>query len=145
MISIKNLYKSYIDNSTEQVVFQDLSYRFESQGVYSVAGSSGSGKTTLLNLISGLDVYNKGTIVVDDKTIESLSVEEKSILRKDYFGFGYQFHYLLENLTVFENCLAACHGTENEYIYDIMKKLGIDHIKNKFPSNISGVKNKEHL
>ena len=138
MISIKKLSKSYKDKSGSQKVFKDLSYEFESNGVYSILGSSGSGKTTLLNLISGLDSFQNGTIEVFNQNLNELSVEEKSALRKKYFGFGYQFHYLLENLSIYENCLAANFGVDNGNIDVTLKKLGIAKIKNKLPSKVSG-------
>ena len=138
MISIKKLSKSYKDKSGSQKVFKNLSYEFESNGVYSILGSSGSGKTTLLNLISGLDSFQNGTIEVFNQNLSKLSVEEKSALRKKYFGFGYQFHYLLENLSIYENCLAANFGIDNGNIDVTLKKLGIAKIKNKLPSKVSG-------
>ena len=138
MISIKKLSKSYKDKSGSQKVFKNLSYEFESIGVYSILGSSGSGKTTLLNLISGLDSFQNGTIEVFNQNLNELSVEEKSALRKKYFGFGYQFHYLLENLSIYENCLAANFGVDNGNIDVTLKKLGIAKIKNKLPSRVSG-------
>ena len=138
MISINKLSKSYKDKSGSQQVFKNLSYEFESNGVYSILGSSGSGKTTLLNLISGLDSFQNGTIEVFNQHLNELSVEEKSALRKKYFGFGYQFHYLLENLSIYENCLAANFGVDNGNIDVTLKKLGIAKIKNKLPSRVSG-------
>ena len=138
MISINKLSKSYKDKSGSQQVFKNLSYEFESNGVYSILGSSGSGKTTLLNLISGLDSFQNGTIEVFNQNLNELSVEEKSALRKKYFGFGYQFHYLLENLSIYENCLAANFGVDNGNIDVTLKKLGIAKIKNKLPSKVSG-------
>ena len=138
MISINKLSKSYKDKSGRQKVFKNLSYEFESNGVYSILGSSGSGKTTLLNLISGLDSFQNGTIEVFNQNLSKLSVEEKSALRKKYFGFGYQFHYLLENLSIYENCLAANFGVDNGNIDVTLKKLGIAKIKNKLPSKVSG-------
>ena len=138
MISINKLSKSYKDKSGTQKVFKNLSYEFESNGVYSILGSSGSGKTTLLNLISGLDSFQSGTIKVFNQNLNELSVEEKSTLRKKYFGFGYQFHYLLENLSIYENCLAANFGIDNGNIDVTLKKLGIAKIKNKLPSKVSG-------
>ena len=138
MISINKLSKSYKDKSGSQQVFKNLSYEFDSNGVYSILGSSGSGKTTLLNLISGLDSFQNGTIEVFNQNLSKLSVEEKSALRKKYFGFGYQFHYLLENLSIYENCLAANFGIDNGNIDVTLKKLGIAKIKNKLPSKVSG-------
>lgn len=138
MITIKKLSKSYVDNSSNQKVFENLTYEFESKGVYSIVGSSGSGKTTLLNLISGLDNFESGSIQVFNQNLGKLSVEEKSALRQKYFGFGYQFHYLLENLSIYENCLAVNFGEDNGNINATLKQLGIEKIKNKFPSKISG-------
>ena len=138
MITIKKLSKSYVDNSSNQKVFENLTYEFETKGVYSIVGSSGSGKTTLLNLISGLDNFESGTIEVFNQNLGKLSVEERSALRQKYYGFGYQFHYLLENLSIYENCLAANFGEDNGNINKTLKKLGIESIKNKFPSKISG-------
>jgi len=138
MISINKLSKSYKGNSGSQRVFKNLSYEFESSRVYSILGSSGSGKTTLLNLISGLDSFENGTIEVFNQNLSKLSVEEKSALRKKYFGFGYQFHYLLANLSIYENCLAANFGVDNGNIDLTLKKLGIAKIKNKLPSKVSG-------
>tara|TARA_B100001989_G_scaffold64739_1_gene43786 strand:+ start:4652 stop:5302 length:651 start_codon:yes stop_codon:yes gene_type:complete len=138
MISINKVSKSYQDESDSQIVFKNLSYEFESNGVYSILGSSGSGKTTLLNLISGLDSFEDGTIKVFDENLSKLSIEEKSALRKKYFGFGYQFHYLLENLSIYENCLAANFGIDNGNVDVTLKKLGIAKIKNKLPSKVSG-------
>ena len=138
MITIKKLSKSYVDNSSNQKVFENLTYEFETNGVYSIVGSSGSGKTTLLNLISGLDNFESGTIEVFNQNLGKLSVEERSALRQKYYGFGYQFHYLLENLSIYENCLAANFGEDNGNINQTLKKLGIESIKNKFPSKISG-------
>ena len=126
MISIKNLSKSYVDHSGHQKVFENVSYEFDDKGVYSIVGSSGSGKTTLLNLISGLDSFENGTIEVINQNLSILSVEERSALRKKYFGFGYQFHYLLENLSIYENCLAANFGVDTGNIDKTLKKLGIE-------------------
>ena len=131
MISIKNLSKSYDDHSGHQKVFENVSYEFGDKGAYSIVGSSGSGKTTLLNLISGLDSFDNGTIEVINQNLSILSVEERSALRKKYFGFGYQFHYLLENLSIYENCLAANFGIDTDNIDKTLKKLGIENIKNK--------------
>ena len=134
MISLKGVKKSYGD----QEVFLDLNLTFEASNTYSIVGSSGSGKTTFLNLISGLDSYDDGEIFISDKILHKLSSDEKSLLRRDNFGFAYQFHYLLENLTVYENCLATLFEKDDDSINNILKKLGIFELKDKYPSKISG-------
>ncbi len=138
MIKVTNLAKIYKDKSSEQEVFSELSFSFNKSGSYSVVGPSGSGKTTFLNLLSGLDSFNSGSININGMELHKATAETKSNLRKKLFGFAYQFHYLLENLTVFENCLACCFGKDDGSIDEILKNLKINHIKDKFPSNISG-------
>ena len=138
MIKVKNISKIYKDKSSEQEIFSDLSIDFKASTSYSIVGPSGSGKTTFLNLISGLDAFDNGSITIKGTELSTADPEAKSKLRKGLFGFAYQFHYLLDNLTVFENCLASCFGKNNRSIQKILKDLEIAHIKDKFPSNISG-------
>tara|TARA_B100000427_G_C15278065_1_gene494072 strand:+ start:31 stop:675 length:645 start_codon:yes stop_codon:yes gene_type:complete len=138
MIKVSSLNKVYRDKSSEQVVFDNLSMSFKASSSYSIVGPSGSGKTTFLNLISGLDGFESGSININGHELSKSNTEAKSKLRKDLFGFAYQFHYLLDNLTVFENCLASRFGNDDGSIEEILKDLEIDHIKDKFPSNISG-------
>ena len=82
--------------------------------------------------------YDNGEIFISDKILHKLSSDEKSLLRRDNFGFAYQFHYLLENLTVYENCIATLFEKDDVSINNILKKLGIFELKDKYPSKISG-------
>lgn len=134
MISLSKVSKFY----ESQEVFSELSLTFNTSTTHSIVGSSGSGKTTLLNLISGLDSYNNGKVIVDGQILHTLSSDEKSMLRRKFFGFAYQFHYLLENLTIYENCIASNFGKHESSIDDILKKLSISELRDKYPSKISG-------
>ena len=134
MISLSKVSKFY----ESQEVFSELSLTFNTSTTHSIVGSSGSGKTTLLNLISGLDSYNNGKVIVDGQILHTLSSDEKSMLRRKFFGFAYQFHYLLENLTIYENCIASNFGKHESSIDDILKKLYISELRDKYPSKISG-------
>ena len=134
MISLSKVSKFY----ESQEVFSELSLTFNASTTHSIVGSSGSGKTTLLNLISGLDSYNNGKVIVDGQILHTLSSDEKSMLRRKFFGFAYQFHYLLENLTIYENCIASNFGKHESSIDDILKKLSISELRDKYPSKISG-------
>ena len=104
MIKVKNISKTYRDKSSKHEVFTNLSINFDNSTSYSIVGPSGSGKTTFLNLISGLDAFDEGSIIVDGVELFQAKPEITSSLRKKLFGFAYQFHYLLDNLTVYENC-----------------------------------------
>ena len=69
-----------------------------------VIGSSGSGKTTLLQILAGLEIPDQGDIYFNEINLSSNNAKNFHLMRKNLFGFAYQFHYLLDDLTVFENC-----------------------------------------
>ena len=60
-IEIKNLIKNYGDIQA----VSDFSYVFESNGKYAIIGQEGAGKSTLLNVISGLESYDCGSVMID--------------------------------------------------------------------------------
>mgnify|MGYP003332834896 FL=1 len=138
MISLEKVNKSYGSNELKQEVLNDLSFDFKKGTTYSIVGPSGSGKTTFLNILSGLDVFDSGSIKIENVELSHLNQDELSKLRKDNFSFAYQFHYLLENLTIYENCLAANLDAQEHEIDQILSRLGINNLKHKFPSHISG-------
>ena len=138
MISLEKVNKSYGSNELKQEVLNDLSFDFKKGTTYSIVGPSGSGKTTFLNILSGLDIFDSGSIKIENVELSHLNQDELSKLRKDNFSFAYQFHYLLENLTIYENCLAANLDAEEHEIDHILSRLGINNLKHKFPSHISG-------
>jgi putative ABC transport system ATP-binding protein len=69
----------------------------------SVMGPSGCGKTTLLNVLSGLDDITVGEIVIDGKSIHTMSDKERTYYRAQKMGFVFQAFNLLPVLSAVEN------------------------------------------
>jgi lipoprotein-releasing system ATP-binding protein len=68
-----------------------------------ITGPSGSGKSTLLHLIGGLEEPDHGSISLDQVELGSLHGFEQATFRRRNFGFVFQFHHLLTDLTATEN------------------------------------------
>jgi putative ABC transport system ATP-binding protein len=71
--------------------------------IVAVMGPSGSGKTTLLHCLAGILVPASGEIRFAGERIDTLGETERSRLRRQRFGFVFQFGQLVPELTVEEN------------------------------------------
>jgi len=71
--------------------------------ILAVMGPSGSGKSTLLHCLAGILVPSAGEIVFDGRRVDTLAEAERSALRRDRFGFVFQFGQLVPELTAEEN------------------------------------------
>ncbi|MGC8766051.1 MAG: ABC transporter ATP-binding protein [Brevinematia bacterium] len=144
IIKVENLYKEF-GTEVKTIVLKGINLSFK-RGVFTaMIGPSGSGKTTFLNVISLLEPPTSGKLTIDGIDFSNKNVNESSYFRNENFGFVFQFHYLLPEFTVYENILMP-FWIENQKIdskierrvKDLMKKIDIWKIKDKYPSQISG-------
>ena len=71
--------------------------------ILAIMGPSGSGKTTLLHCLAGILVPASGEIWFDGQRVDTLNEARRSTLRRDRFGFVFQFGQLIPELTAEEN------------------------------------------
>jgi putative ABC transport system ATP-binding protein len=71
--------------------------------ILAIMGPSGSGKSTLLHCLAGILVPESGEIWFDGRRIDILNEERRSALRRDHFGFVFQFGQLVPELSAEEN------------------------------------------
>jgi putative ABC transport system ATP-binding protein len=89
----------------------------ESGEIVAVMGPSGSGKSTLLHCLAGILTPASGEVVFAGRRIDTLGESERSALRRERFGFVFQFGQLVPELTAEENValpllLAGCRRAE---------------------------------
>jgi ABC-type lipoprotein export system ATPase subunit len=68
-------------------------------------GASGSGKTTLMNILGCLDRPSSGRYSLDGHAIESLSSDQRALVRNDKIGFCFQNFNLLPRTNALENVM----------------------------------------
>jgi putative ABC transport system ATP-binding protein len=71
--------------------------------ILAVMGPSGSGKSTLLHCLAGILVPDSGEIHFGGRRLDTLREGERSALRRDRFGFVFQFGQLVPELSAEEN------------------------------------------
>jgi len=104
-------------------------------------GPSGSGKTTILNAIAGLDHPDTGRITLNGKTF--FSEDEKPLPTQERnIGYLFQDYALFPHMTVEKNIAYGVKKMEadaaRERINQLVSTLGIQHLANKYPHQISG-------
>jgi putative ABC transport system ATP-binding protein len=99
LISAAGLHKSF--GATPALRGADLSVR--GGEIVAIMGPSGSGKSTLLHCMAGILAPDSGEVWLDDTRLDRLSEERRSRLRRDQFGFVFQFGQLVPELTAAEN------------------------------------------
>jgi putative ABC transport system ATP-binding protein len=71
--------------------------------ILAVMGPSGSGKSTLLHCLAGILTPSQGEIFYAGRRLDVLNDKERTALRRDDFGFVFQFGQLVPELTAQEN------------------------------------------
>jgi putative ABC transport system ATP-binding protein len=71
--------------------------------ILAIMGPSGSGKSTLLHCLAGILTPDSGEVWFDGHRIDTLGEEKRSALRRDRFGFVFQFGQLVPELSAEEN------------------------------------------
>lgn len=101
-IEVKGVCKNS-PNREEEKILTDISLSIKKGEFVSIMGPSGSGKSTLLGLLAGIDDVSKGSIVIDETDITTLSEAKLSKFRNENMGIIFQSPNLIETLNAEQN------------------------------------------
>jgi len=87
----------------ETAALRGASVSIRAGAMVAVMGPSGSGKSTLLHCLAGILVPDSGEVWFDGRRTDQLSEADRSALRRQRFGFVFQFGQLVPELTAEEN------------------------------------------
>jgi len=143
IIQFIDVYKSYRNGATPIKALQGVNLSFEAGDFVTIMGPSGGGKTTLLNLLAGLDLPDRGQIILQGRNISDLSDHDLTLLRRKEIGFVFQFFNLMPTLTVQENVelpllLAHSSKTEGSRVKTLLEYVGLWNRAQSFPAELSG-------
>lgn len=137
-LQAQNLAKSY--NSRK--VVKDVSLNVDTGEVVGLLGPNGAGKTTSFYMIVGLIAIDNGEVLLDNKNITRLSIDERAKL-----GLGYlpQEASVFRKLTVAENIMAILElrpelslAERQDKLIDLMREFHISHLHNVLGISLSG-------
>ncbi|MEU1889019.1 ABC transporter ATP-binding protein [Micromonospora rifamycinica] len=128
----------------ETVALVDAGLRIDEGEVVAVLGSSGSGKSTLLHCLAGIVRPDRGRVLFDGQDLVTMTDARRSALRREAFGFVFQFGQLVPELTCLENValplrLARVPRREAEQrAGQWLERLEVTEVAGKRPGEVSG-------
>ncbi len=132
MIKVINLSHYY----NKDLALENINLEIKKGEFVSIIGESGSGKSTLLSVLSTLLKPSSGEIIYEN--INYKNIKNIDRFRRENIGFIFQFHYLINYLSVKENINLANEKATKEEIFELLKLLNIENLIDKYPNEISG-------
>ncbi|MGX7109264.1 ABC transporter ATP-binding protein [Facklamia miroungae] len=141
-IDVKNIEKSYQDGNKTIQALKTTNFSVDSGEFVAIIGPSGSGKSTLLSIIGGLQTPSNGQVYLKDQNFSTLSEKERTKMRFNEIGFILQSSNLIPFLKVKDQLRLVDKINkktfQREHAQELLKKLGIDQLKDKYPAALSG-------
>jgi len=138
MLQLAQISKSY---SSGARVLSDISLSLARGEYIAIMGESGVGKSTLLNVIAGLDLPDRGRVLLDGRDITTLDDDERTHLRRSHLGFVFQAFHLLPYLSVEQNIALplVLNGTaEAARVKELAAAIGLAERLTRYPRELSG-------
>jgi ABC-type lipoprotein export system ATPase subunit len=108
LLTASSLHKTYLLGRRELKVLRGVDLELKRGDFLGLRGASGAGKSTLLHLLGGLDTPTQGDVVLQGRSLASLSSRELAAVRNKEVAYIFQAYYLLPELDALENvCLPA--------------------------------------
>ena len=113
-------------------IIKNISFTINKGDFIGVVGSTGAGKTTIVDLLLGLYVPTQGAIYIDDKRIDNLDFNLKSLI-----GYVSQ-NISLVNDTIVKNIAFGINDNEIDYklIKEVIGKSQLTDLVNKLDDGI---------
>jgi putative ABC transport system ATP-binding protein len=144
IIELQNIGKTYGKGESATEALKDINLRIECGEFWSIMGPSGSGKSTLLNILGCMDIPTSGTYLLNGEIVNTLKNEQLSVVRNKTISFVFQHFALLNDYSVYDNimlplnCRKMSAGEKKKRVKYYMKRLGIEQLAKKHPTQISG-------
>jgi putative ABC transport system ATP-binding protein len=132
MIKVINVNHSY----HKDIALENINLTIKKGEFIAITGESGSGKSTLLSILSTLLKPSCGELFFDNQNYHE--IKNIDTFRQHNIGFIFQFHYLINYLSVQENIQIANEKATAQEILALLESLGIKELAHRFPNEISG-------
>lgn len=144
LVQFRGITRSFREGERERVVLAEADLSVGRGEWLSLLGRSGSGKSTVLNLISGIDLPDRGEVTVAGTVLNRLTERQRTLFRREKIGFVFQFYNLIPTLTVIENILLPLELSglltreRRSDAHDLLTEIGLADREKSYPDRLSG-------
>jgi ABC-type bacteriocin/lantibiotic exporter with double-glycine peptidase domain len=134
-LNFKNIKFSFLIQKQRKKIFNNLNLIIKSGEKIGIVGDNGAGKTTFVNLLSGLLVPNKGSILVDGKSIKNNIKNWQANI-----GYIYQSTFLMND--TIENNICFDEVKNHDHYLKIKKintLIGFDKFLKNLPEGLNTI------
>ncbi len=139
MIALEDVHKSFGDTE----VLRGVSMGVSRGEVVCLIGASGSGKSTLLRCINGLETYDRGSVVVEGRRVDSRSPSIRQI--RSEVAMVFQRFNLFPHRTALENVMEGPLYVKKEPAIvveerarNLLASVGLSDKEGAHPGQLSG-------
>ncbi len=104
-LALRDIKRTFVQGDRRLEVLRGVSLDLKAGEIVALVGQSGSGKSTMLHIAGLLERPDGGDVVVDGKGAGALGDPERTVLRRRFLGFVYQYHHLLPEFSALENVM----------------------------------------
>jgi lipoprotein-releasing system ATP-binding protein len=104
-LSLQGIERTFVQGDRQLQVLQGVSLDLRAGEIVALVGQSGSGKSTLLHIAGLLERPDGGDVVLEGRSAGQQNDRQRTMLRRKFLGFVYQYHHLLPEFSALENVM----------------------------------------
>lgn len=144
LISVKDLTRRYGEGDATVHALRGVSLTVAAGEMVALMGPSGSGKSTLMNVLGLFDRPSSGSYFLNGQDMLRLTGRQQAAYRGRHIAFVFQGIHLLPRLTALANVelpmsyARMSSRVRREAAMNALNLLGVAHLKDRYPSQLSG-------
>ena len=143
LLELRNIGKIYVSSQNVAVGIRGVNLSFDKGEFVAITGKSGSGKSTLLNVISGMDTYEEGELLIEGNPTSHYIQSDWEEYREKYISFIFQDYNIIDNFTVLQNVELALMNTydpieRRKKALELLNRVGLSKAIHQKGSKLSG-------
>jgi lipoprotein-releasing system ATP-binding protein len=143
-LALRGIQRTFMQGDRQLEVLRGVSLDLRAGEIVALVGQSGSGKSTMLHIAGLLERPDAGDVVLDGKGAAALGDHQRTILRRKFLGFVYQYHHLLPEFSALENVMlpqmlnGLSRGEARRRAVDLLAMVQLKDRADHRPGRLSG-------